>query len=130
MRLAWNDSAADDPARRHEEGGYILQDDGTYSLARWPSGGLARIVPPPRAAHGTYQSLRVVGEFHTHPNPAVDELGRLWYEGPSPGDIAGIRGERCPDDSYAISRNSAFRIGNDGSTSILGTWAEVLTLSA
>lgn len=126
MRQAWDDSVADDPTHRHEEGGYILQDDGSYSIARWPSGGLARIVPPPRSADGTYQGRRVVGEFHTHPNPAVDESGRLWHEGPSPGDIAGIRSEGYAGDSYVITRNNVFRVGNDGAISILGTRAEVL----
>jgi hypothetical protein len=130
MRQAWEGSAPDDPIRRHEEGGYILQDDhGNYTVARWPGGGLARIVPPPRAVDGTYQGQRVIGEFHTHPNPAVDELGRLWHEGPSPGDIAGIRREGYAGDSYVIGHNSVYRIGNDGSTSVLGSRADVLALS-
>src|SRR5438105_621708 len=130
IREAWEDSAPDDPARRHEEGGYILQDDdGSYSVARWPHGGPARIIPPPRAADGTYQGRRVTGEFHTHPNPAVDEWGRFWQEEPSPGDIAGIRGEAYPDDSYVIGHGRVYRVGNDGSTSALGPRADVLGLS-
>jgi hypothetical protein len=127
MRKAWQDSRPDEPALRHEEGGYIVQnDDGSYGVLPWPSGGLARIAPPERAADGGYQGRRVVGEFHTHPNPAVDEVGRLWQEAPSPGDIAGIRSERYPGDSYVVGHNNVYRVGNDGSTSTVGTREDVL----
>lgn len=131
MRQAWEDSAPDDLTRRHEEGGCILQHDvESYRIARWPSGGLARIVPPLRAADGTYHGQRVIGEFHTHPNPAVDELGRSWHEAPSPGDIAGIRAEGYPSDSCVIGHHRVYRIGNDGSTSTVGPRTDVLVFSA
>jgi hypothetical protein len=131
MRQAWDDSAADDPARRHEEGGYLVENaDGTYGVLRWPSGGMARIVPPLRSRDGTYRGRRVIGEFHTHPNPAVDELGQTWQEEPSPGDITGIRSERYPGDSFVIGHNNVYRIRNDGSTSSVGTRAEILGTSA
>jgi hypothetical protein len=126
MRQAWEDSAPHDPTRRHEEGGYIVQDDGGCSVVRWPCGGLGRIVPPPRAADGTYQGQRVIGEFHTHPNPTLDELGRLWLERPSPGDIAGIAREAYPGDSYIIGHHYIYRIGNDGSSSTVGPRVDVL----
>jgi hypothetical protein len=127
MRTAWTNSHPDDPGRRHEEGGYIVQnDDGSYEVLHWPSGGLARIIPPPRAADGTYQSRRVVGEFHTHPSPAVDEVGRLWHEAPSPGDIAGIRSEGYSGDSFVIGHNDVYRIGKDGSTRTEGRREAVL----
>jgi hypothetical protein len=129
MQQAWQDSAADDPDRRHEEGGYIVQDDdGSYGAVRWPSGSASRITPPARAVDGTYHGRQVIGEFHTHPNPLVDEQGRLWQEAPSPGDIAGIRGEGYPGDSYVIGHNWMYRIANDGSTSTLGPRADVLAL--
>lgn len=130
MQQAWRDSAPDDVTRRHEEGGYIVQDDdGSYSVLRWPSGGPSRIIPPPRASDGTYHGRQVIGEFHTHPNPAVDELGRFWQEAPSPGDLAGIRREGYSGYSYVIGHTTVYRIGNDGSTGALGPRADVLALS-
>jgi len=88
MRTAWTDSQAASAAARHEESGYIVRHpDGTLAVERWPRGAGASISPPARDAHGRYHGFEVLGEFHTHPNPPVDEHGRHWVPGPSPGDI-------------------------------------------
>src|SRR5262245_28021861 len=51
MRQAWEDSQADDPDNRHEEGGYIVRnEDGSLGVERWPRGEGASIPPPPRDA--------------------------------------------------------------------------------
>jgi hypothetical protein len=82
---AWTDSQAGDPDNRHEEGGWIVQDTrtGALSVVRWPKGTGSSINPgaPPQIP-----CSRVVGEFHTHPNPPVDEDGNTWEQGPSAGD--------------------------------------------
>lgn len=127
MRLAWDDSQADDPARRHEEGGYIVRnDDGSHGVVRWSGGLLSHITPPPRAADGSYQGRRVVGEFHTHPNPPVDERGAVWQESPSPGDIAGVQAEGYAGESYVISHTYRYGIASDGSTRIVGPRDDIL----
>jgi hypothetical protein len=79
---AWADSFPDDPALRHEEGGFIF----------WhPTRGLlVRRVPP-----GAYDSLDLsrpprlrgaylVATYHTHPHPP----GRVWTAEPSRQDWA------------------------------------------
>jgi hypothetical protein len=127
MRAAWDDSQPDDPDHRHEEGGYITQlADGSYDAVRWPRGAGAWIAPPPRTADGRYQGHTVVGEFHTHPNPAIDERGRRWQESPCPGDIAGIRSENYPGDSFVIGAINMYRVGNDGRESCLGGRTAIL----
>jgi len=79
MREAWTDFQASDPINRHEEGGYIVREsDGTYGVERWPRGQGANITVPPRDGNGRYNGKDVVGNFHTHPNPPVDERGRTW----------------------------------------------------
>ena len=115
MREAWNDSQAGDPANRHEEGGYIVREaDGTYGVERWPRGSGASITPPPRAADGTYNGKEVVGEFHTHPNPPVDEAGRSWTQGGHDGDWNGIASENYPGDSYIISDGDIWAVSSTG----------------
>ncbi len=79
---AWADSQADDPARRHEEGGWIYLDvtTGSISTARAPVGCGSAIdlnSPPPRTGSV------VVGVFHTHPNPTAEG----WKGGPSASDL-------------------------------------------
>src|SRR4051812_36063935 len=87
MQQAWLDSQPDDPTKRHEEGGYILLNaDGSLSVIRWPRGERSRIVPPPMEHGNRYNGLQAVAGFHTHPNPAMDDLGRAWEQGPSGSD--------------------------------------------
>lgn len=115
MAKAWTDSQAGDKDKRHEEGGYIVKNaDGTYGVERWPTGKQATIAPPPRSADGKYKGKEVVGEFHTHPNPDVDEKGKKWQESPSPGDLTGIKAEKYAGDSYVIGHKNVYSVGNDG----------------
>ena len=85
IEQAWTDSQAGDKDNRHEEGGWIVQDTttGALSVVRWPAGTRSSINPgdPPEIP-----CSRVVGEFHTHPNPPVDEDGNKWEQGPSVSD--------------------------------------------
>lgn len=81
LEAAWKDSLADDPLRRHEEGGWIYCEVATrrISVRRVKSALRANIVlasPPKLFGHV------VVGMFHTHPNPASEG----WNTGPSPSD--------------------------------------------
>jgi len=88
---AWADSEAGDKDKRHEEGGWILQcrREGTqgweyyFHVVRVPAGEKAGITPgqPPQQ-----ENCRVVGFFHTHPNPPTDEDGNKWDQGPSDAD--------------------------------------------
>ena len=82
---AWTDSQAGDKDKRHEEGGWIIQDTqtGKLSVVRWPKGTGSSISPgaPPKIP-----CSRVVGHFHTHPNPPTDENGTKWEQGPSQSD--------------------------------------------
>ena len=78
---AWRDSQADDPARRHEEGGWIYQNlrTGEIFVRRASAGGQTHIdlSSPPALQHCV-----VLGKFHTHPNPTAEG----WEAGPSAGD--------------------------------------------
>jgi hypothetical protein len=71
LEQAWLDSLPTDPARRHEEGGWIYMDTstGTISAVRAPSGGQAMLdlTGPPVIPGAT-----VVATFHTHPNPTAE----------------------------------------------------------
>jgi hypothetical protein len=115
MRKAWENSQADDPDNRHEEGGYIVKNaDGGYGVESWPRGKGASIAPPPRDKDGKYNGKEVVGEFHTHPNPPVDEKGKKWNQGGHEGDWDGIKDEKYPGDSYIISKDSVWKVSPDG----------------
>src|SRR5262249_60674469 len=75
---AWAASQPDDPAARHEEGGWIYMDakTGQITIQRAARGILGEIdlsKPPPVVG------AVVVGKFHTHPNPAAEG----WLTGPS-----------------------------------------------
>jgi hypothetical protein len=127
MKKAWDDSQANDPANRHEEGGYIVKNaDGSFGVERWPRGAGASITPPARGADGKYNGKEVVGEFHTHPNPNVDENGRHWKEGPSPGDLTGIKAEHYPGDSYVVGHDNVYKVDKDGNDSKIGPKADNL----
>jgi Toxin PAAR-like domain len=115
MRQAWEESQAGDPANRHEEGGYITRNpDGSFGVERWPPGQGAAIAPPARDADGSYNGAEVLGEFHTHPNPAVDEQGRQWVQGGHQGDWDGIASEGYPGDSYIISDGNVWQVDSTG----------------
>ncbi|NTV63528.1 MAG: hypothetical protein HGA65_08340 [Oscillochloris sp.] len=127
MRRAWADSQSASVANRHEEGGYIVRRaDGSLGVERWPRGAGASIQPAARDAQGHYNGLEVVGEFHTHPNPAVDENGMAWVQGPSPGDITGIRAENYSGDSYVVSGSNVYRVRPNGSSSQLGSRRSII----
>ena len=78
---AWADSLPADPAKRHEEGGWIYMDTTTQAISvqRAPAGHRAMVdLGHPIAVPGSV----VVATFHTHPNPAAEG----WHPGPSAAD--------------------------------------------
>jgi hypothetical protein len=89
---AWTDSLVNDPAQRHEEGGWIYCDTTTGAIItrRAPSGEHAELdVSSPPSVAGSV----VVGTFHTHPNPSAEG----WDSGPSDQDTksASLLGVPC-----------------------------------
>ena len=46
---------------------------------------------------------RVCAEFHTHPNPPVDENSTVWAQGPSQSDVDAANAAKIP----GIVRNAA-----------------------
>lgn len=82
---AWAASNAGNKTTRHEEGGWILEGPGgNITIMPWVSGNRDGINPgptPPPPPGG-----RVVGHFHTHPNPPTDEDGNQWKQEPSEAD--------------------------------------------
>jgi hypothetical protein len=89
---AWQDSLPADPARRHEEGGWIFMNPTTREVlsCRAPAGeqSLLDVSAPPVVAGAV-----VVATFHTHPNPSAEG----WDPGPSSADTqsAWIFGVPC-----------------------------------
>src|SRR5262249_43722054 len=83
MEQAGLDSQPDDPAHRHEEGGWIYLDltTGQITVQRAAPGLRSRLslANPPLVAGSA-----VVGTFHTHPNPTTAG----WNPGPSRTDQA------------------------------------------
>jgi hypothetical protein len=82
LEQAWEDSLPEDPARRHEEGGWIYMDttSGEISIRRQTAGRQASIdLSHPPLLPGSV----VVGKFHTHPNPSSEG----WAPGPSRRDL-------------------------------------------
>jgi hypothetical protein len=81
LEAAWQDSLPDDPAARHEEGGWIYQNLATGEItARRASPGRQAaldLTGPP-----VLDGYVVVGKFHTHPNPTAEG----WDPGPSRAD--------------------------------------------
>lgn len=81
MENAWVDSLPTDPARRHEEGGWVYMDTGTgiISVVRAATGGHTSLdLGTPPMVTGSV----VVATFHTHPNPRAEG----WTTGPSAWD--------------------------------------------
>ncbi len=88
---AWKDSQAGDPAKRHEEGGWVYMNirTGEIAVQRATAGAQASIdlSNPP-----TVKDSVVVGKFHTHPNPTSEG----WDPGPSDGDRKVDEKHGCP----------------------------------
>ena len=81
LEQAWLDSLPDDPAARHEEGGWIYQDvaTGAITVRRSAAGARALLdLDTPVLVSGSV----VVATFHTHPNPSAEG----WNPAPSLAD--------------------------------------------
>jgi hypothetical protein len=81
LEKAWVDSLPADPARRHEEGGWIYLDTTTGAIV------VRRALPGAQAfldlnTPPLVPGAVVVATFHTHPNPSSEG----WDPGPSVGD--------------------------------------------
>lgn len=102
VEQAWTESQAGDKDNRHEEGGWIVQntETGALSVHRWPKGTRSSITPNARPEIPCH---RVVGHFHTHPNPPEDEDGTKWVQGPSASDTNFANNTGLP----GIIRNAA-----------------------
>jgi hypothetical protein len=128
MRESWEQSEADDPRKRHEEGGYIvLSSDGNPQTLPWPRGERGLIEMPERNTDGKYKGFYVVSSYHTHPNPPVDEKGRRWEQSPSEIDIETIRMEKYSGDSFVISDAIVYRIKPDGKVEEVGEREKILS---
>lgn len=81
MEQAWLDSVPNDPANRHEEGGWIYMDitTGQITIQRAPRGLVMELdLSYPPLMSGSV----IIGTFHTHPNPSAQR----WRAGPSQSD--------------------------------------------
>lgn len=92
LEAAWVDSLPADPARRHEEGGWVYYSatEPLFRVIRAGSGGRAFLdLDEPPELNGYF----VVATYHTHPNPASEG----WGTGPSHADTesAHILGVPC-----------------------------------
>ena len=91
LDAAWVDSQAEDPANRHEEGGWIFMNltTGEFTVSRAQRGQQASIdlSSPPR-----FDGV-LVGKFHTHPNPSSEG----WNPGPSAADEVVDERQGVPD---------------------------------
>jgi hypothetical protein len=114
LEEAWKDSLPDDPARRHEEGGWIYMNVTTGELVvrRTPAGEqtILDVSAPPLVAGAV-----VVATFHTHPNPSAEG----WNPGPSSADTqsAWLLGVPClirADDGVYITGPTSRRGGLSG----------------
>ena len=126
LRRAWDDSLADNPTKRHEEGGYIVVGrEGRQEIIRWPNGSTSRIRPPDIGADGCYNGLRVIAAFHTHPNPPVDEAGDEWDQEPSVSDLRWHARKGLP--GLVISAAMVYDVFSDGTFAVVGTFKGVLS---
>ena len=90
LEAAWNDSQADDPMLRHEEGGwiYLKPTSGAVTVIRASAGQESAIdLNDPPEIDGSF----VIGKFHTHPNPSSEG----WDPRPS-------RDDRIVDASHGV----------------------------
>jgi hypothetical protein len=79
--VAWVDSFSDDPAMRHEEGGYIYLNPTTGDVVvrrALPGDHESILLSNPPVVPGAY----LVATYHTHPNPP----SRVWTAEPSAED--------------------------------------------
>jgi hypothetical protein len=112
---AWTTSLSDDPANRHEEGGWVYMDtvSGAIQIRRASPGGQSDLdLDSPPIVPGAV----VVATFHTHPNPS----SAGWDPGPSDADTqsADILGVPClirADDGIHVTGPTARRGGLAGS---------------
>lgn len=104
MNQAWDDSDADDEQNRHEEGGWIVQcRNRETEQTAWQY--YLKVVRVPKGKGSSIDSgtppsetnCRVIGFFHTHPNPPP------WKQGPSDADTNWHTQHGIP----GIIRNSA-----------------------
>lgn len=111
MEDAWAASLPNDPALRHEEGGWIYMDltTGVLTIRRAPAGQRAQLAigNPPLVT-----GCLVVGTFHTHPNPSAEG----WDPGPSEVDQAvhnqlGVPGLIRADDGVHVTGPASRRRG-------------------
>ena len=127
MLLAWTKSRPDDPAQRHEEGGYILiHSDGSYRVEIWETGERDKILPPPLDTQSRYNGLHVEAAFHTPPNPPVDESGLEWEQAPSRSDCRWHQRHRIM--GFVISRSFIYEIAEDGRVKVAGNREQVLRI--
>jgi hypothetical protein len=103
---AWADSLADDPALRHEEGGFIYVNatTGDVDVRRAPPGGRDSLdlSSPPRLA-----DCFLAATFHTHPNPTA----RGWDPTPSSEDYTEAEDSGVP--WFVITDSGVYAVGPD-----------------
>lgn len=111
LEEAWILSLPDDPANRHEEGGWVYVNvaSGAIQVRRAAPGGQAELdVDSPPTVLGCV----VVATFHTHPNPSAEG----WDPGPSDADTisADLLGVPClirADDGIHVTGPTSRRGG-------------------
>ena len=103
---AWADSLVDDPALRHEEGGFIYYDPATGEVTvrrAMPGGMLYLNLDNPPTVPGSY----LVATYHTHAFPAA--LGR--DPSPSSDDYEAADGSGVP--WFVVTEAGVFVVGPD-----------------
>ncbi|HZL90993.1 MAG TPA: hypothetical protein VFB96_21690 [Pirellulaceae bacterium] len=124
LRRAWSDSQPG-ISGGHEEGGFVLDQDGNHQIVRWTLGEQATIRVPKHVGC-KYDGLPIVATFHTHPNTGPDFL-----QEPSPGDIRAVRDDpELKGESYlgeiVISSEKLYWITVNGEVHELGSFSELL----
>jgi hypothetical protein len=116
IEAAWIDSKSNDPAARHEEGGWIYMNvkTGQVFTARAPVGAIASI---DLSTPIHYVDSVVVGTFHIHPHPSSEG----WVVGPSASDVAMEMSRGTPGIIRSDQGYEAY--GWERRTSLSGSWA-------